>query len=119
MIPQYYTEYPVLLITQRNWQHFKMATSRAGKVARKNNGRFQSTKVKKRKENFFDSRKRESSDSLMLKCHFSLSAKVRPYYRAGVLSGLVCFPRSLLMVVFIATLSFFDICEYLECPTHV
>ena len=40
-----------------------MATFRAGKLARKKNGRFLSTAVKSRTENF-DSRKRKSSDSL-------------------------------------------------------
>ena len=40
------------------------ATFRAGKLARKKNGRFQSTAVKSRTENFLDSRKRKSSDSL-------------------------------------------------------
>ena len=42
-----------------------MATYHAEKLARKKNGRFQSTAVKSRKENvFFDSRKRKWSDSL-------------------------------------------------------
>ena len=41
-----------------------MPTFRAGKLARKKNGRFQSTAVKSRTENFLDSRKRKSSDSL-------------------------------------------------------
>ena len=41
-----------------------MATFRAGKLARKKNGRFQSIAVKSRTENFLDSRKRKSSDSL-------------------------------------------------------
>ena len=41
-----------------------MATFRAGKLARKKNGRFQSTAVKSRTENLVDSRKRKSSDSL-------------------------------------------------------
>ena len=41
-----------------------MATFRAGKLTRKKKGRFQSTAVKSRTENFFDSRKRKSSDSL-------------------------------------------------------
>ena len=43
-----------------------MATFRAGKLARKKNGRFQSTAVKSRTENFLNSRKRKtySSDSL-------------------------------------------------------
>ena len=40
-----------------------MTTFRAGKLARKMNGRFQSTAVKRRTENFLDSRKRKSSDS--------------------------------------------------------
>ena len=42
-----------------------MATFRAGKLARKKNGRFQSTAVKSRTENLLDSRKRKSSDSLV------------------------------------------------------
>ena len=41
-----------------------MATFRAGKLARRKNGRFQSTAVKSRTENLLDSRKRKSSDSL-------------------------------------------------------
>ena len=40
-----------------------MTTFRAGKLARKMNGRFQSTAVRSRTENFLDSRKRKSSDS--------------------------------------------------------
>ena len=40
-----------------------MASFRAGKLARKMNGRFQSTAVKSRTENVLDSRKRKSSDS--------------------------------------------------------
>ncbi|XP_044166167.1 uncharacterized protein LOC122950140 [Acropora millepora] len=39
-----------------------MATFRAGKLARKKNGRFQSTTGKSRTEKFLDSRKRKSSD---------------------------------------------------------
>ena len=40
-------------------------TFRAGKLARKKNGRFQTTEVKRKKENFLDSRKKKkSSDSL-------------------------------------------------------
>ena len=46
------------------WQHLKMATFRAGKLARKKNSRFQSTAVKSRTDNFLDSRKRKPSDSL-------------------------------------------------------
>ena len=41
-----------------------MTTFRAGKLARKKNGHFQSTAVKSRTENVLDSRKRKSSDSL-------------------------------------------------------
>ena len=41
-----------------------MATFDAGKLVRKKNGLFQSTAVKSRTENFLDSRKRKSSDSL-------------------------------------------------------
>ena len=41
-----------------------MASFRAGKLARKKNGRFQSTAVKSRTENLLDSGKRKSSDSL-------------------------------------------------------
>ena len=40
-----------------------MTIFRAGKLARKMNGRFQSAAVKSRTENFLDSRKRKSSDS--------------------------------------------------------
>ena len=40
-----------------------MTTFRAGKFARKMNGRFQSTAVKSRTENFLDSRKGKSIDS--------------------------------------------------------
>lgn len=40
-----------------------MTTFHAGKLATKMNGRFQSTAVKSRTENFLDSRKRKSSDS--------------------------------------------------------
>ena len=40
-----------------------MTTFRVGNLARKMNGRFQSTAVKSRTENFLDSRKRKSSDS--------------------------------------------------------
>ena len=40
-----------------------MTTFRAGRLARKMNGRFQSTAVKSRMENFLDSRKTKSSDS--------------------------------------------------------
>ena len=54
------------------WQHLKIANFRAGKLARKKDGRFQSTEVKTRTENFLDSRKRKSSDSLAdAKCHSS------------------------------------------------
>ena len=53
----------VLRITQSIWRHFKMASFRAGKLARKMNGRFQSTAVKSRMENVLDSRKRKSNDS--------------------------------------------------------
>ena len=41
-----------------------MATFRPGKLARRNNGHFQSTAVKNRTENVLDSRKRKPSDSL-------------------------------------------------------
>ena len=33
MIPKYYTAYPVLYITQGDWQHFKMMTFRVGRLA--------------------------------------------------------------------------------------
>jgi len=39
---------------------------------------------------------------LMLKCRFSLSAKVTPCYRGCVLSGAACFPRNLRMAAIIA-----------------
>ena len=43
-----------------------MATFRAGKLARKTNGRFQSTAVTSRTENFLDSRKRECESETVL-----------------------------------------------------
>ena len=33
MIPKYNNAYPVLYITQGNWQHFKMVTSRVERLA--------------------------------------------------------------------------------------
>ena len=82
-----------------------MATFRAGKLARKKNGRFLSTAVKSRTENLLDSRKRKSSDSLAdaIKVSFQSerSAKAKPCYRGGVLLSSVCFPNSLMMVAII------------------
>ena len=64
-----------------------MATFRAGKIARKKNGRFQSTAAKSKTRNFLDSRKTKSRviALMMLKCHFSPRVKVKPRYRGGVL----------------------------------
>ena len=45
---------------ERGQKHFKMATFRAGKLARKKNGRFQSTAVKSKTRNLLDSRKTKS-----------------------------------------------------------
>ena len=44
---------------ERGQKHFKMATFRGGKLARKKNGRFQSTAVKSKTRNFLDSRKKK------------------------------------------------------------
>ena len=66
-----------------------MATDfRAGKLARKKNGRFQSTSVKSKTGNFLDSRKTKSRviALMMLKRHFSPRVKVKPRYRGDVLS---------------------------------
>ena len=70
----------VLRITQGNWQHFKMATFRAGKLARKKNRHFQSTAVKSWTENLLDSRKIKSSGSLAdaIKCNFSKYDHITP-----------------------------------------
>ena len=64
-----------------------MANFRAGKLARKKNGRFQSTAVKGKTRNFLDSRKTKSGviALMMLKCHFSPRVKVKPRYRGGEL----------------------------------
>ena len=64
-----------------------MATFRAGKLARKKNGRFQSTAVKRKTRNFLDCRKtkRRVIDLMMLKCHFSPRVKVKPRCRGYVL----------------------------------
>ena len=74
-----------------------MATFRAGKLARKKNGRFQSTAVKSSTENFSGFRKIKSSGSLAdaIKYNFSLNAKAKPFYRGGVLLSSVCFPSPL------------------------
>ena len=65
-----------------------MANVRAGKLARKRNGRFQSTAVKRKTVNFSDSRKTKSRviALMMLKCNFSPRVKVKPRYRGDVLS---------------------------------
>ena len=61
-----------------------MATFRAGNLARKNNGCFQSTAVKKP---FRLSQNKKSSDSFDdAKEHFSPTVKVKPCYRGDVLS---------------------------------
>ena len=67
------------------WRPFEI---RAGKLARKNNGHFQSTAVKSKTRNFLDSRKTKSRviALIMLKCHFSPTVKVKPRYRGDVLS---------------------------------
>ena len=52
-----------------------MPTFRAGKLARKKNGRFLSTVVKNKRRNFLDSTK--SRALMMLKCHCSTKVKVR------------------------------------------
>ena len=71
-----------------------MATFRAGKLARKKNGRFQSTAVKSRTENLLDSRKRKSSDSLadaikvsfQSECESGTVLSGRPVVELGLLS---------------------------------
>ena len=75
-----------------------MASFRAGKLARKMNGRFQSTAVKSRTENVLDSRKRKSSDSRAdaIKVSFQFECESET-----VLLSSVCFPKSLLMVAII------------------
>ena len=80
-----------------------MATFRAGKLARKKNGHFQSTAVKSRTENVLYFRKRKSTDSLAdaIKVSFQSECESEPCYREGVLLSSVCFPRSLLMVAII------------------
>ena len=64
-----------------------MATFLAGKLARKKNGRFQSTAVKNKTRHFLDSRKTKSRViALMIpKCHFTLRVKVKLRYQGGVL----------------------------------
>ena len=65
-----------------------MATFRAGKLARKKNGRVQSTAVKSKTRKFLDSRKTKSRviALMMLNFHFSPRVKVKPRYRGDVLS---------------------------------
>ena len=65
-----------------------MANFRAGKLARKKNGRFQSTAVKSKTGSYLDSRKTKSRviALMMLKSHFSPRVKVKPLYRRDVLS---------------------------------
>ena len=59
-----------------------MANLRAGTLARKKNGRFQSTAVKTKRGIFLDSRKTKSRviASMMLNCHVSPRVKVKPRY---------------------------------------
>ena len=76
-----------------------MANFRAGKLARKKNGRFQSTAVKSKTGNFLDSRNTKSRviALMMLNCHVSARVKVKPRYdplswrRVVEGSSLVCF----------------------------
>ena len=63
-----------------------METFRAGKLARKENARYQSTTVKSRKE---------------MKCNFSLRVKVKPRYVGDALSISVCFLKGFLMIAII------------------
>ena len=64
------------------------ANFRAERLARKKNGRFQSTAAKSKTRNFLVSRKTKSRviALMMLKCHFSPRVKVKPRYRGDVLS---------------------------------
>ena len=59
-----------------------MANLRAGTLARKKNGRFQSTAVKSKTGIFLDSRKTKSRviASMVLNCHVSPRVKVKPRY---------------------------------------
>ena len=59
-----------------------MGNFRAGKLATKKNGRFQSTAVKSKTGNFLDSRKTKGRviALMTLKCHFSPRVKVKPRY---------------------------------------
>ena len=76
-----------------------MANLRAGTLARKKNGRFQSTAVKSKTGIFLDSRKtkRRAIVSMMLNCHVSPRVKIKPRYgrlswrRFVEGSSLVCF----------------------------
>ena len=61
-----------------------MVTFRAGKLARKKNGHFQSIAVKSRTENVLDSRKRKSSDRLADAIKVSFQSE---YENETVLSG--------------------------------
>ena len=87
-----------------------MATFRAGKLSRKNNGHFRGTEVKSRTENFLDSRERESSDSLTdAKVSFHVSAKSR-----GRHIGLGLLSKELADDCNYYNVSFNEICEHLE-----
>ena len=76
-----------------------MGNLRAGTLARKKNGRFQSTAVKSKTGIFLDSRKTKSRviASMMLNCHVSPRLKVKSRYdrlsgrRFVGGSSLVCF----------------------------
>ena len=59
-----------------------MTNFRAGKIARKKNGRFQSTAVKSKTGNFLGSRKTKSRviALMMVNCHVSPRVKVKPCY---------------------------------------
>ena len=62
-----------------------MATFRAGKLARKKNGRFQSTAVKSKTGNYLDSQKKKNRVIALLitKCHFSPRVKMKQRYRGA------------------------------------
>ena len=80
-----------------------MTTFRAGKLARNMNGRFQSTAVKNRTENFLDSRKGKSINSRAdaIKVSFQSECESDTVLSGSLLLGSVCFPNSLLMVAII------------------
>ena len=67
-----------------------MATFHAGKLARKQNGRFQSIVVKSRTENLLDSQKRKSSDAIKVsfqsECESETVLSGRSVIELGLLS---------------------------------